>query len=64
MSLADLPNTPNPFNNVLKRGKYVVSGGRKWLLDEKIAEFNYQFSGYSYESFIFKVSFFFDSPLE
>ena len=64
LRLADLPNSPNPFGNTLKRGKFVNDEGKKWLLDEQPSEFNYQNSGYGNEVSQFNLQLSFDTPLE
>lgn len=64
LRLADLPNSPNPFGNKLKRGKFVNDEGKKWLLDERLSDFNYQTSGYGTEVSQFRVQLSFDTPLE
>lgn len=64
LRLADLSNSPNPFGNMLKRGKYVNDEGKKWLLDEQLSEFNYQTSGYENEVSQFRFYFSFDTALK
>ncbi|MCW2305529.1 hypothetical protein M2324_003955 [Rhodovulum sulfidophilum] len=64
LRLADLPNSPNPFGNTLKRGKFVNDEGKKWILDEQISDFNYQTSGYGNEVSQFRLQLSFDTPLE
>ena len=64
LRVIDLPNTPNPFGNELKRGKYVVDHGKKWLFDNRLSEFNYQTFGYSSEVYQFRFEFSFDTPLK
>lgn len=64
LRLADLPNSPNPFGNTLKRGKFVNDEGKKWLLDEQLSDFNYQTSGYENEVSQFRLQFSFDTPLK
>lgn len=63
LRLADLPNSPNPFGNTLKRGKFVNDHGKKWLLDEQLSDFNYQTSGYGNEVSQFRLQLSFDTPL-
>lgn len=64
LRLADLPNSPNPFGNKVKRGKFVNDEGKKWLLDEQLSDFNYQTSGYGNEVTQFRLQLSFDTPLE
>ncbi len=64
LRLADLPNTPNPFGNVLKRGKFVVDKGKKWLLDDRIVGFNFQEGGYHNEVAQFRLELSFDTAIE
>lgn len=64
LRLADLPNFPNPFGNMLKRGKFVNDEDKKWLLDEQLSDFNYQTSGYESEVSQFRLQFSFDTPLD
>ncbi len=63
LRIADLPNSPNPFGNRLKRGKFVKGAGKNWLFDENISNFNYQRSGYANEISQFRLDFSFDAPL-
>lgn len=64
LRLADLPNSPNPFGNMLKRGKFVNDEGKKWILDEQLSDFNYQTSGYGNEVSQFRLQLSFDTPLK
>lgn len=64
LRVADRPNSPNPFGNQLKRGKFVNVDGKRWLFDRQLAEFNYQNDGYDNEVSQFKLTLSFDTSLE
>ena len=62
--LSYLPNSPNPFGNTLKRGKFVNHDGKKWLLDEQLSDLHEQYPSYASEISQFKLQFSFETSLK
>ncbi|NGQ91705.1 hypothetical protein G5V65_12425 [Rhodobacter sp. HX-7-19] len=63
LQIADQPNERTPFGDILKNSKFIRTPSGNWIIDARMANFNFQRNGYEIQTADFSLDFSFDAAL-